>query len=471
MFYAFRDQGERAAFAASRYRRDIVVPRLTRSVHRFEDYKLLLQPLTDFIAARGRLPDIDELPETADVISALGSLKRAFRLIQSATGAEAWAEIAAKRAQDRLIYLALARFDRRPTLSQLPLALQRDVKALFPSYGQACKQADALLFSVGRTEEVNATCSNSPIGKKMPEALYIHVSAIDRLPASLRVFEGCARTYIGRVDSANIVKLSRLEPKISYLSYPAFDEDPHPALTQSLSVNLQTFRVRTRDYSEYRNPPDPSSKRDVFTRRASAAGQVRKTHCRQKNRKAFWTKGAESGPATSGGENAGGERARVARPPSHLTPLRRLLRAAPSTPRCAADSGASRTGGRDELRLDFLERRFSNWPDATVGRLPPCAAGRALTKGVVGFARAPPWNARHQGHGGAPSAAPIPKTPPRQLSLMPVAQECNQNASLLIYVLPLYSSHALIGLGRRQLARAAMTCATAEAMQGRMVVG
>jgi hypothetical protein len=50
-------------------------------------------------------------------------------LIQSATGAEAWAKIAAKRAQDLLIYLALARFDRRPALSQLPPALQRDVKA------------------------------------------------------------------------------------------------------------------------------------------------------------------------------------------------------------------------------------------------------------------------------------------------------------------------------------------------------
>ena len=30
---------------------------------------------------------------------------------------------------------------------------------------------------------------------------------------------------------------------------------------------------------------------------------------------------------------------------------------------------------------------------------------------------------------------------------MPVAQECNQNASVLIYVLPMYFSHALIGLG------------------------
>jgi hypothetical protein len=77
---------------------------------------------------------------------ALGSLKRAFRLIQSATGAEAWTEIAANRQQDLLIYLALARFDGRPALGQLPLVLQRDVEALFPSYGQACEQAVALLL-------------------------------------------------------------------------------------------------------------------------------------------------------------------------------------------------------------------------------------------------------------------------------------------------------------------------------------
>jgi DNA phosphorothioation-associated putative methyltransferase len=155
----------------------------------------------DFLTLRGRLPDVDELPETAAVISALGSLKRAFRLIQSATGTETWADIAAKRPQDLLIYLALARFDRRPPLSQLPLTLQRDIKALFSSYAQSCKQADALLFSVGRTEEVNAACSDAPVGKKTPEALYVHVSAVDRLPAILPVFEGCARAYIGRVEA------------------------------------------------------------------------------------------------------------------------------------------------------------------------------------------------------------------------------------------------------------------------------
>jgi DNA phosphorothioation-associated putative methyltransferase len=48
VFYAFRDPDARAAFVASRYRHEIVVPRLTRSVGRFEDHKAVLQPLMDF---------------------------------------------------------------------------------------------------------------------------------------------------------------------------------------------------------------------------------------------------------------------------------------------------------------------------------------------------------------------------------------------------------------------------------------
>ena len=153
VFYAFRDLDERAAFLASRYRRHIAVPRLTRSVDCFENYKLLLQPLMDFFAARGRLPNADELPETATVISALGSLKRAFRLIQNATGAEAWAEVAANRAQDLLIYLALARFDRRPALGQLPLALHRDIRALFQSYAKPASRPTPYSFRLARPKK------------------------------------------------------------------------------------------------------------------------------------------------------------------------------------------------------------------------------------------------------------------------------------------------------------------------------
>ena len=70
-----------------------------------------------------------------------------------------------------------------------------------------------------------------------------------------RVYEGCARAYIGAVEDANIIKLHRDAPQVSYLSYPQFERDPHPALAASLLVPLQTFRIQHRDYSGSNNPP------------------------------------------------------------------------------------------------------------------------------------------------------------------------------------------------------------------------
>ena len=68
------------------------------------------------------------------------------------------------------------------------------------------------------------------------------------LPPLLRVYEGCARGYIGVVEGANVVKLHRRVPQISYLAYPHFDRDPHPALAGSLVVHLRTLQVRYIDY-------------------------------------------------------------------------------------------------------------------------------------------------------------------------------------------------------------------------------
>lgn len=85
---------------------------------------------------------------------------------------------------------------------------------------------------------VDKACRTSPVGKLTPAALYIHISALSHLPALLRVYEGCARAYIGSVEDANIIKLHRGAPQISYLSYPEFDDDPHPELATSLLVPL-----------------------------------------------------------------------------------------------------------------------------------------------------------------------------------------------------------------------------------------
>ena len=75
------------------------------------------------------------------------------------------------------------------------------------------------------------------------------------LPPLLRVYEGCARGYIGVVEDANVVKLHRRIPQVSYLAYPHFDRDPHPALTGSLVVHLRTLQVRYIDYRTTESPP------------------------------------------------------------------------------------------------------------------------------------------------------------------------------------------------------------------------
>ena len=111
------------------------------------------------------------------------------------------------------------------------------------------------LFSAGSIEEIDKACHEAPCGKLTPDVFYIHSFALPHLPPLLRVYEGCVSTYMGSVEGANIIRLNRLNPKISYFSYPDFETDPHPSLFDSLTVSLASLKVRYRDYSHSDNPP------------------------------------------------------------------------------------------------------------------------------------------------------------------------------------------------------------------------
>ncbi len=69
------------------------------------------------------------------------------------------------------------------------------------------------------------------------------------------MYEGCARSYLGDVEGANLVKLHRHSGKVSYLVYPDFDADPHPALLRSIKLDLRTRAIDGTDYSASANPP------------------------------------------------------------------------------------------------------------------------------------------------------------------------------------------------------------------------
>lgn len=255
IFFILRDETLYESLAAARFRRVSPPPRQRHGDQLYALHRELLQPLIQAYAERGRLPDASELAVAGETSAVFGSLARAFAVVRRATGDDQWRRIEEERRQDLLVYLSLAAFGRRPKFSALPRSLQLDVKALFGSYTQALKQADELLFSAGRPELVDDACRTAPCGKLTHDALYVHVAALDLLPAVLRVYEGCARACFGRMEGANIIKLGRGEPRISYLSYPLFEKDPHPALHTSLLVSLDDLHLSERDYSDSDNPP------------------------------------------------------------------------------------------------------------------------------------------------------------------------------------------------------------------------
>lgn len=254
IFYIFRDQSIQQSFVVSRFRRNVTVPRALEPHKVFEKHKELFESLMAFVGERGRLPTESESPIVGVIRREFGSLNRAYALMRRVTGSEQWDRICEQRSQDLLIYLALSQFGGRPHFSELPESTRQDVKAFYTTYNRACQAADELLFSAGRRDAIQQACRTSTVGKLTADALYIHRSALPYLPLVLRMYEGCARTYIGAVDGANIVKLHRLKPQISYLQYPDFDKDPHPALAASLKVPLNTFHIDYREYRDTRNP-------------------------------------------------------------------------------------------------------------------------------------------------------------------------------------------------------------------------
>src|SRR5262249_49079164 len=150
----------------------------------------LLEALMAATAEYGRLPEPDEFPRSPEVVERFGTLKRAFSLVRRITGDDQWEQIAARRSEDMLVYLALARFKRRPQFMLLPRSLQLDIKAFFGTYTKACAKADEILFQTGKAELIDAACKRSPIGKLLPDALYVHRDSLDYLEPLLRVYEG-----------------------------------------------------------------------------------------------------------------------------------------------------------------------------------------------------------------------------------------------------------------------------------------
>jgi DNA phosphorothioation-associated putative methyltransferase len=255
IYFVFRDESEAQSFRASRFHSRVRTPQIRLVSQQFEEQKEILTPLMNFMTERGRLPVPGELIEEEPLISKFGSLRRAFQIVLKATDSNEWDDITEKRRQDLLVYLALTNFGRRPKLKELPVVVQDDFKLLFGSYQNACVAADMMLMSLGDLSIIDMRCKQSLLGKKLSNALLVHVSAIPHLDPLLRLYEGCAARTIGRPEEANVVKFHTSKPKISYLVYSDFDRQPHPILTTSMQIDLRDLNIHYRDFDPSKNPP------------------------------------------------------------------------------------------------------------------------------------------------------------------------------------------------------------------------
>lgn len=94
------------------------------------------------------------------------------------------------------------------------------------------------------------------VGKKLPDAIYVHDSTMPQLPEKLRnVILAIGKALKIPREQWNLIKLSRKQFSLSLLHYPTFEEESYPALKQSVTVDLQKLTHKVTDYTNYDNPP------------------------------------------------------------------------------------------------------------------------------------------------------------------------------------------------------------------------
>ena len=105
--------------------------------------------------------------------------------------------------------------------------------------------------------EYRALVDRIAYGKRLPGALYLLNRDLpgDLIPEPLRVTLSELQRRLEIDPGFNLLKFHLSSPKISFLSYPGFDRDPHPQLAASIIVDLVTGKVRRDDYSGRSNPP------------------------------------------------------------------------------------------------------------------------------------------------------------------------------------------------------------------------
>ena len=273
LFFVFRDKLEEQRFLANRHRRRQDISHLltlapptpeARSWHewmQFDTERDLVTAVWERMLELGRLPALSELdPATREsVTDRLRSVRRAAQLAQIGFDPAQFHSARIARIEDLRVYFALNLFNRRKPYTQLPEELQGDIHAFFGSYSKAKEEGRELLFSLGDPGEILNACrraSEAGLGwLDGTHSLQLHVGLIDRLPATLRSYIGCAEKLYGDIDQADLVKIHIGSGKLTLLKHDDFEKNPLPRLRERVKIKLGEQDIDFFDYAGDAEPP------------------------------------------------------------------------------------------------------------------------------------------------------------------------------------------------------------------------
>jgi len=252
--YVFKDEALESTYLASLVHRRID----SSSVQAMEEFSQdpVAQSYISLTSTLGRPPIPSEFAEYPLLLDRFGSPARIERLAHQHSSPTAIEEAQQRRRENILTYAAMMLLQglKPVPFRSLPQELQSDIRMLWSSYADVFPEAKKFLFGIGDASMVRRYCETSSVGKKLPDALYVHCSAEEQLPAVLRLLLFAARQVVGDLEY-NVAKISSDGRSISFLSYENFEDDPHPILLYSVRVYLPRAEYTIRNYSSSVNPP------------------------------------------------------------------------------------------------------------------------------------------------------------------------------------------------------------------------
>jgi DNA phosphorothioation-associated putative methyltransferase len=271
IFFIFKDMDAEQRFLLNRQRstRNVLhlsrqpsppaITKLTRNEKKYQNYKHLLDPLWQQTLELGRLADKTEITELVELTQGFGSISKATQFMLDQYDEVLLEQARLSRMDDLLTFFALQTFAKRKPYKHLEPVLQRDIKAFFSDYPNAMSSAKAMLFQISNSEQIAKSCQHATergLGYlDAGDALHLHTSFVQQLPALLRIYISCGTILYGDIEQTDIIKIHSQSGKLSLMRYDDFQNQPLPRLLERVKINL---REQTFDLYEYGEEFEPT---------------------------------------------------------------------------------------------------------------------------------------------------------------------------------------------------------------------